>query len=80
MGSYEKHFGGDGGGSRLIDSEKFIKVYLFLPMLCQLNKSKETMKKKKKKKKTCSTTRLSQWAASSLFNWLRFSQVEASDW
>ena len=44
-------FGGDGGGSRLIDSEKFIKVYLFLPMLCQLNKSKETMKKKKKKKK-----------------------------
>ena len=44
--------GGDGGGgSRLIDSEKFIKVYLFLPMLCQLNKSKETMKKKKNKKK-----------------------------
>ena len=78
MGSYEKHFWGGGGGSRLIDSEKLIKVYLFLPMLCQLNKSKETMKKKKKK--TCSTTRLSQWAASSLFNWLRFSQVEASDW
>ena len=48
MGSYEKHFWGGGGGSRLIDSEKLIKVYLFLPMFCQLNKSKETMKKKKK--------------------------------